>query len=43
MTYSGERKMREDLEKRQAYLASEDSSTPIPVPEYLKKFMEDTE
>jgi hypothetical protein len=35
--------MRDDLEKRQSYLASDDSSIPIPVPEYLKKFMKESE
>jgi len=43
LTYAGEQKMRDDLEKRQNYLSSEDSSAPIPVPEYLKKFMKETE
>ena len=32
--------MREDFEKRQTYLASEENSNALPVPENLKKFME---
>ena len=43
LTITGEEKMRQDYEKRAAYLASEENSAPIAVPENLKSFMEEAE